>query len=69
MAENYVLGVPFADMAANKWELDVKPVMQASPELRRLLPTAGAGSAGGKIRDMITLRKRRGYQANVRWQR
>jgi hypothetical protein len=56
MAENYVLGVPFADMAANKWELDVKPVMQASPDLRRLLPTAGAGSAGGKIRDMITLR-------------
>lgn len=55
-AENYVLGVPFADMAANKWELDVKPVMQASPDLRRLLPTAGAGSAGGKIRDMITLR-------------
>lgn len=56
IAENYVLGVPFSDMAANKWELDVKPVMQASPDLRRLLPTAGAGSAGGKIRDMITLR-------------
>jgi hypothetical protein len=56
IAENYVLGVPFADMAANKWELDVKPVMQASPDLRRLIPTSGAGSAGGKIRDMVTLR-------------
>ena len=56
IAENYVLGVPFADMAANKWELDVKPVMQASPDLRRLIPTSGAGSAGGRIRDMVTLR-------------
>ena len=55
-AENYVLGVPFADMAANKWELDVLPVIEASPQLRRLKPTSGAGSAGGKIKDMVTLR-------------
>lgn len=55
-AENYVLGVPFSDMAANKWELDVLPVMEASPQLRRLKPTSGAGSSGGKIRDMVTLR-------------
>lgn len=56
IAENYVLGVPFADMASDKWDLDVKPVMQASPQLRRLLPTGGSGSAGGKVRDRITLR-------------
>lgn len=56
IAENYVLGVPFADMAADKWDLDVKPVMQASPLLRRLLPSGGSGSAGGKVRDRITLR-------------
>ncbi|QDV22920.1 phage terminase large subunit family protein [Aureliella helgolandensis] len=56
IAENYVLGVPFADMAADKWDVDVKPVMQASPELRRLLPSSGSGSAGGKVRDRITLR-------------
>ncbi len=55
-AENYVLGVPFADMAANKWELDVLPVLEASPSLRRLKPTSGAGSSGGKIKDMVTLR-------------
>jgi phage terminase large subunit GpA-like protein len=55
-AENYVLGVPFADMAANKWELDVLPVMESSPNLRKLKPTSGAGSAGGKIKDMVTLR-------------
>lgn len=56
IAENYVLGVPFADMASDKWDLDVKPVMQASPQLRRLMPIGGAGSAGGKVRDRITLR-------------
>lgn len=55
-SENFVLGVPFADMAANKWELDVLPVIESSPQLRRLKPVAGAGSAGGKIRDMVTLR-------------
>ena len=56
LGENYVQGVPFSDMAANKWELDVRPVMAAAPELRSLLPTAGSGSAGGKIRDMVTLK-------------
>ncbi len=55
-AENYVLGVPFADMAANKWEMDVLPVLDASPNLRRLKPASGAGSSGGKIKDMVTLR-------------
>ncbi len=55
-SENYVLGVPFEAMAADKWELDVKPVMTASPKLRRLLPTSGSGSAGGKIKDLVTLR-------------
>lgn len=56
IAENYVLGVPFADMAGDKWDLDVKPVMQSSPHLRRMLPISGSGSAGGKIRDRVTLR-------------
>lgn len=55
-SENYVLGVPFADMAANKWELDVLPVLEASPNLRRMKPASGAGSSGGKIKDMVTLR-------------
>lgn len=55
-AENYVLGVPFEAMAGDKWEADVKPVMISSPKLRRLLPTSGSGSAGGKIKDMVQLR-------------
>lgn len=56
VAENYVLGVPHADMASDKWDLDVKPVLQASAALRRLTPASGTGSAGGKVRDRVTLR-------------
>lgn len=47
--------VPFADMADNKWQADVRPVMESSPNLRRMLPTRGSGSGGGKVRDMIQL--------------
>lgn len=55
LGEKFVLGVPFGDMAANKWEADIRPVLEASPSLRNLLPRHGSGSAGGKIRDAITL--------------
>lgn len=55
LREHCVMGVPMADMAAAKWERDILPVLQASPELRSLIPTTGSGSAGGKIRDMVTL--------------
>jgi hypothetical protein len=53
--ENYVLGLPYADMAANKWEADIKPAMKASPKLRRQMPKHGSGSGGGRVRDSITL--------------
>lgn len=53
--ENYVLGLPYADMAANKWEADIKPAMKASPKLRRMMPKHGSGSGGGRVRDSITL--------------
>ena len=56
LMENYVLGVPFADMASNKWEADILPVMESSPDLRKFKPIAGTGSGGGKVKDMITLR-------------
>jgi phage terminase large subunit GpA-like protein len=55
LREHCVMGVPMADMAAAKWERDILPVLQASPELRQLIPTTGSGSSGGKIRDMVTL--------------
>lgn len=53
--ENYVLGVPYADMAANKFEIDILPTMKASPTMRHLVPQRGSGSGGGRVRDSITL--------------
>jgi hypothetical protein len=55
LAENFVLGVPFGDMASNKWDADILPVLMASPGLRKLLPRRGSGSGGGKIRDSVQL--------------
>ncbi|EMI17776.1 phage terminase GpA [Rhodopirellula maiorica SM1] len=53
--ENYVLGVPYGDMAANKWEADIDPVLQASPRLRGMRPKHGSGSSGGRVRDSVTM--------------
>lgn len=53
--ENYVLGVPYAEMAANKFEIDIAPTMRAAPKMRNLLPRHGSGSGGGRVRDSITL--------------
>lgn len=53
--ESYVLGVPYGDMAANKWEADIDPVLQASPRLRSLRPRHGSGSSGGRVRDSVTM--------------
>lgn len=53
--ENYVLGVPYADMAANKFEIDIAPSMRASSSMRKLLPRHGSGSGGGRVRDSVTL--------------
>jgi hypothetical protein len=52
--ENYVLGLPYGDMIANKWEADIQPVLSASPRLRGLLPKHGSGSGGGRVRDSVT---------------
>lgn len=53
--DNTVMGVPYGDMAADKWKMDLVPVLRSSPELRKLQPISGSGSAGGKVRDLITL--------------
>lgn len=55
VGENVVLGVPYADMAPNKWEADIRPAMAASPSLRRQIPRHGSGSGGGRVRDSITM--------------
>lgn len=62
LGETVVVGVPDLNMAADKWTEDIKPVIEASPELRRLLPTKGPGSRGGRnltaihFRHGVTLR-------------
>jgi phage terminase large subunit GpA-like protein len=41
------------EMAGDKWQADIKPVLEASHRLKRLLPRFGPGSAGGTIRDRV----------------
>lgn len=55
LGESLGFCVPFADMADNKWQADVRPVLVASPTLRKLLPKRGSGSSGGTVRDSIQL--------------
>jgi phage terminase large subunit GpA-like protein len=55
LRRNCVVALPDANMAANKFEVDIWPVFDASEELRRLRPTKGAGSRGGKVKDTVTL--------------
>lgn len=53
IGEDVVSGVPDMRMADNKWQEDLLPSFQASPSLRKLIPTSGPGSEGGKVNDVI----------------
>jgi phage terminase large subunit GpA-like protein len=53
--ESVGFGVPMEEMASDKYNADIKPVMESSHRLRRLLPKHGPGSAGGSIRDRFVL--------------
>lgn len=53
LCEDVVAGVPDMRMADNKWQEDLLPAFRASPALRKLLPTSGPGSEGGKVNDSI----------------
>jgi predicted RNA-binding Zn-ribbon protein involved in translation (DUF1610 family) len=55
LREDALIGVPEADMAADKWDKDFLPTLKASPDLTWLIPREGPGSRGGRIRDRITL--------------
>lgn len=55
LREDVVVGVPDGDMVNDKWKKEIEPVFRASPTLRRLLPTTGSGSKGGRVRDSIQL--------------
>jgi len=57
LRKNVIVGVPTIEMANDKWDIDIKPVFMASPNLRVLLPKSGPGSEGskGKVKDSVTL--------------
>jgi phage terminase large subunit GpA-like protein len=46
--ETVIFGLPSLDMAADKWQQDILPVIEAS-RYRDQLPLSGAGSKGGKV--------------------
>jgi len=46
--ETVVLGAPTMEMAADKWRIDIEPVIAAS-RYKSLIPNTGAGSRGGKF--------------------
>lgn len=51
--ESIGFGVPLEEMAGDKWQADLRPVLEASHRLKRYLPRSGPGSAGGTIRDRV----------------
>lgn len=53
VGETVICGLPTLDMASDKWERDLKPVIEAS-RYRDWLPRRGAGSRGGTPSDVIT---------------
>jgi len=50
-----IVGVPEADMFADKWDKDFRPVFDASPDLQWLIPSSGSGAKGGRVKDRVTL--------------
>lgn len=55
LKEDVLIGVPEADMAADKWDKDFLPTLRESPDLMWLIPDKGPGSRGGRIKDRVTL--------------
>ena len=54
--ETVVFGLPDKDMANDKWEVSILPVIKKMPKYRDLLPITGEGSRGGKVRDKVIFR-------------
>jgi len=52
IGEDVVFGLPDQDMADDKWQKDLKPIVESS--FPHLLPTHGEGSKGGKVKNSIT---------------
>jgi len=56
LGESVVAGVPNADMSDDKWRQDFLPVIEASSELRAMLPSTGQGSRAGRVRSSVKFR-------------
>lgn len=54
LRETVVLGIPGGGMVQDKWA-DITEILDAAPNLRRLIPTTGPGSLGGQIKDSVRL--------------
>lgn len=56
LRKNVVVGVPLAEMANDKWQIDIRPLLEASPTLRKLIPVRGPGSdPKNKVKDSVVL--------------
>ena len=51
IGETVICGLPNLDMAADKWRLDILPVIERS-RFRDLLPTRGGGSRGASVQSV-----------------
>src|ERR1035437_2671123 len=52
--ETAIFGIPTLDLVGQKWERDIKPVIEAS-RYRDMIPSTGTGSRGGRV-EQITFR-------------
>lgn len=55
LQKNVAVGIPIGEMVNDKWQVDLLPVLKASPFLSRLIPTKGPGSPGNRVVDHVTL--------------
>ena len=55
MQENVIFGMPTGDMAADKWQVDLRPIYERSG-MSDLMPQKGSGSRGGTNLSLITLK-------------
>ena len=55
VCEKVICGVPDMSMANEKWAEDLRPTIEASPNLAKSLPTRGEGSKGGRVKGLVQL--------------
>jgi phage terminase large subunit GpA-like protein len=56
MRETVIFGLPDKDMAADKWSVDILPVLERTKYIDQLPKSNGPGSRGGRVVDSIRFR-------------